>query len=188
MEGVFEWLRAAGLTVKTKKCQFGVTECMYFGHIKGNGVVEPEASKVEAVWSFPQPATKKQVRGFLGLSGYYWKIIPGYATLAVPLTDLTRKSAPTRVVWSPQCGQAFRELKERLCSTPVLWSPDFTRSFVLQTDASDSGIGAMLSQLDDEGQDHPIAYFSCKLLLREERYSTIEKECPAINIGLFGFI
>lgn len=71
---------------------------MYLGHIVGNGLVEAEASKMEAVWSFPQPATKKQVCGFLGLSGYYRKFIPGYATLAASLTDLTRKSAPTRVV------------------------------------------------------------------------------------------
>ena len=90
MEGVLGWPRAVGLTIKPK-CQFGMTQCVYLGHIVGNGLVEPEASKVKAVWSFLQPASKKQVRGFLGLSGYYWKFIQGYATLAAPLTDLTRK-------------------------------------------------------------------------------------------------
>ena len=81
----------------------------------------------------------------------YRKFLPGYATLAALLTDLTQKSAPTWVVWTPQCGQAIRELKKRLCSTLVLWTPEFTRGFVLQTDVSDRDIGAVLCQLDDEG-------------------------------------
>ena len=107
------------------------TQYVYLGHIVGNDLVEPEASKVGAMWSFLQTAIKKQVRGFLGFSRYYWKCIPGYATLAAPLRDLTRKSAPNQVMWTPPCGQAFRVLKKRLCSTPVLWSPDFTHGFVL---------------------------------------------------------
>ena len=89
--------------------------------------------------------------------------------------------------WDSECNRAFEKLKEFLCSTPVLWSPDFTREFVLQTDASDFGVGAVLSQFDDEGTDHPIAYFSRKLLPREQRYSTVEKECLAIKLGTQAF-
>ena len=99
--------------------------------------------------------------------------------IAVSLSDLVRKNSPNQVVWSHTCEQAFTSLKKLLCTSPVLWSPDFSKPFVLQTDASDRGVGAILSQLDENGCDHPIAYFSRKLLPREERYATIEKECLA---------
>ena len=107
--------------------------------------------------------------------------------LRAPLSDLSRKSAPTQVVWSAECDRAFRQLKEKLCASPVLRSPDFEKEFVLQTDASDRGIGAVLSQLDEDGHDHPVVFFSRKLLPREERYSTVEKECLAIKLGVQAF-
>ena len=153
----------------------------------GNGAVEPELSKLKAVEEFPKPITKKQVRGFLGLTGYYWKFIPGYATIACPLTDLTKKGQPTKVVWSDQCEEAFKTLKSILCSKPVLRGPDFAETFMLQTDASDCGVGAVLSQKDKSREDHPIAYFSRKLLPREEKYSVIEKECLAIKLACQSF-
>ena len=103
---------------------------------------------------------------------------------AAPLTDLTRKTQPTQVVWTAECGIAFSKLKEALYSAPVLTCPDFEKVFVLQTDASERGVGAVLSQVNDEGQDHPVAYFSRKLLPREEKYSTIEKECLAIKLSV----
>ena len=133
------------------------------------------------------PGTKSQVRAFLGLTGYYRRFIPDYASVAAPLTDLTRKSAPNKVVWSESCEKAFRELKLLLCSSPILRSPDFTRQFILQTDASDRAIGTVLSQVDGEGEEHPVGYFSRKLLPREERYATVEKECLAIKLGIEAF-
>jgi len=86
-----------------------------------------------------------------------------------------------------ECDMVFQELKSILCSSPVSASPDFTRSFISQTDASEHGVGAVLSQCDDDGQEHPIAYFSHKLLPREEHYSTIEKECLAIKLVVQAF-
>uniref|UniRef100_A0A1X7SIY1 Reverse transcriptase RNase H-like domain-containing protein n=1 Tax=Amphimedon queenslandica TaxID=400682 RepID=A0A1X7SIY1_AMPQE len=127
------------------------------------------------------------VRAFLGLAGYYRKFIPNFASIAVALTDCTKKAAPTTVQWDTHCNTAFITLKELLCRAPVLNSPDFNRPFILQTDASDRGVGAVLSQLDDSGQEHPVAYFSKKLLPREEKYSTIEKECLAIKLGVKAF-
>ena len=91
------------------------------------------------------------------------------------------------MIWSEKCDHAFRQLKELLCNAPLLSTPDFDRSFVLQTDASERGVGAVLSQCDDEGMEHPVAYFSKKLLPREERYSTVEKECLAIRLGIQAF-
>ena len=187
LRAVFGRLRDAGLTAKPRKCQFGMSHCVYLGHVVGGGVVRPEPPKLEAVRMFPISQTKKQVRTFLGLSGYYRKFIRNYAAVAVPLTDLTKKSAPIKVEWSAECEQAFETLKQRLCSAPVLRSPDFEKEFILQTDASERGIGAVLSQKDENGEDHPIAFFSRKLLEREEKYATVEKECLAIKLACQAF-
>ena len=164
-----------------------MSTCSYLGHVVGNGEVRPEESKCRAVETFPLPVTKKQVRAFLGLTGYYRKFIPDYATVAAPLTDLTRKNAPNQVNWSESCDVAFRKLKKSLCSCPVIKSPDFDRPFILQTDASDRGIGAVLSQTDEAGDEHPIAFYSRKLLPREEKYATVEKECLAIKLSVQAF-
>ena len=180
-------LRQAGLTAKPRKCQFGMSECAYLGHVVGGGKVKPLPSKIEAVLSYPVPETKKQVRTFLGLTGYYRKFIPNYAEIAASLTDLTKKLAPNQVVWTSVCDAAFTRLKELLCSKPMLNAPDFDRQFVLQTDASNKGVGAVLTQVDDAGDEHPIAYYSRKLLQREERYSVVEKECLAIRLGVQAF-
>ena len=123
----------------------------------------------------------------MGLTGYYRKFIPGYATIAAPLTDLTRKNSPNRVEWTNDCTQAFQCLKNCLCTAPILYSPDFTQPFVVQTDASDRGIGAVLSQLDTDGTDHPVSFYSRKLLPREEKYATVEKECLAIRDAVNAF-
>ena len=184
---VFTRLRSAGLTAKPKKCQLGMMQCVYLGHVVGGGKVQPELSKIEAMKQFQRPTTKKEVRTFLGMTGYYRRFIPQYSTIACPLTDLIRKSEPIRVNWTGDCEEAFSKLKACLCSAPVLRSPDFSRTFILQTDASERGVGAVLSQTDDDGSDHPVAYFSRKLLPREERYSVIEKECLAIKLGIQAF-
>ena len=184
---VLQRLSNNGLTAKLAKCQLGMQKCVYLGHVVGNGQVCPEESKLKAVESFAVPATKRQVRAFLGLTGYYRRFIPDYATLAAPLTDLTRKSASSKVEWTAHCDRAFQELKQRLCMAPVLQSPDFSRPFVLQTDASDRGVGAVLAQRDENNCDHPVAYFSRKLRPREQRYSTVEKECLAIRLGVEAF-
>ena len=187
LRAVLQRLREAGLTAKPTKCHIAMNQCVYLGHKVGNGEIEPETSKIKAVSDFPQPETKKDVRAFLGLTGYYRKFIPNYATIALPLTDLTKKSLPNAVEWTTACDTAFTELKRRLVSTPVLKSPDFSKQFILQTDASERGIGAVLSQRTSTGEEHPIAYYSRKLLPREERYATVEKECLAIKLGIQAF-
>ncbi len=167
-----------------QKCQFARSQCTYSGYVIGGGLIKPEGSKILAIEKYPVPVTKKQVRSFLGLSGYYRRFIPNYATIAYSLTELTRKVNPERIEWAEECSKAFEELKRILMSKPVVSSPDFSKSFVLQTDASEVGVGAILSQADKEGLDHPVAYFSRKLLPRERKYSTVEKECLAIKLGV----
>ena len=131
--------------------------------------------------------TKKQVRAFLGLTGYYRKFIPHYATVAATLTDLTKKFAPNSIAWSNACDQAFLTLKSLLCSSPVLFSPDQKKGFILQTDASDRGVGAVLTQQEDNSEEHSGAYFSHKFLPREEKYSTVEMECLVMKLGVQAF-
>ena len=109
----------------------------------GGGIVSPVKDKLKAIRDFPRPMNKKQVRSFLGLAGYYRRFISDFATVAAPLTDLTKSSEPHRVNWTSKCEEAFENLKAALSSSPVLRSPDFGRPFVLQTDASDVGIGAV---------------------------------------------
>ena len=184
IQTVLQRLQSAGLTAKPRKSQLGMSRCVYvyLGYVVGSGLVQPK-SKVQGVESFPTPTTKKQIRCFLGMTGYYRTFIQDYASIAAPLTDLPKNAAPNQVVWTEKCEGSFQELKNLLCVEPVQQSPDFTKEFLLQTDASDVGVGAVLSQLDEEGADHPVAYYSRKLLAREQKYATIEKGCLAIKLA-----
>lgn len=181
---VFQRLQKVGLTAKPKKCQFVVQQCRYLGHIVGNGTVQPEQSKLATVQMLPIPETKTHVRAFFCLTGYYRRFIPNYSDVALPLTDLTKKTAPNRVHWDEKCNQTFSRLKELLCSSPILQSPDFS---ILQTDASDHGIDAVLSQQGEDGIEHPVSYYSWKLFPREQRYSIVEKELLAIKLATSTF-
>ncbi|CAH1242223.1 GIN1 [Branchiostoma lanceolatum] len=177
-------LRNARLTAKPSKCHFAMRVVPLLGHVVGGGQVRPDEEKVRAVREFPRPETKKDVRAFLGLTGYYRRFIPQYAQIAAPLSDLTGKRKPQMVQWMGECEESFKTLKGKLCQQPVLQSPDFERPFILQTDASERGIGAVLSQKTGEGEEHPIVYVSRKLLPREQNYSVPEKECLAIKYAV----
>lgn len=120
-------IKKANLTVKPKKCQFGMAQFSYLGHIVGGGEVKMEISKLKAIQEFPTPITKREVLSFLGVTGYYRNFIPLYASIASPITDLTRKSEPNKAKWSPACEISFKKLKEALCSDPVLKIPDFKK-------------------------------------------------------------
>ena len=184
---VFQRLRLAGLHIKREKCSFAANKCVYLGHVVGRRVVEPMECKVTAVKNYQQPYTKKKVRSFLGLCGYYRKFIPNFSTIAHPLTELIRKNSSNKVIWNTDCEQAFNQLKEELTKSPVLTIPDWTKEFKIQTDASATGLGFILMQKNNEGIDHPVAYGSRKLLPREINYSTIEREALAIVTGIKHF-
>uniref|UniRef100_A0ABM5F7S0 ribonuclease H n=1 Tax=Pogona vitticeps TaxID=103695 RepID=A0ABM5F7S0_9SAUR len=163
LELVLQRLSAAGLTVKASKCQLGSPEIKYLGHMVGGGMIKPLEAKIEAVRDWPRPNTKKKVKSFLGLVGYYRKFIPRFSEIAAPLTDLTRKKADDRIPWTSDCEAAFQRLKEALIDYPVLRAPDFDREFIIYTDASNSGVGAVLCQEDENGDQHPVSYLSRKL-------------------------
>ncbi|KAL2103054.1 hypothetical protein ACEWY4_002222 [Coilia grayii] len=183
LRDVFDRIHQAGLVVNASKCHLAKPEVAYLGHVLGGGVVKPQLSKVDAIQSCPPPTTKRGVRSFLGLVGWYRRFIPDFSSRAAVLTDLTRKNAPNKVRWTESCEQAFRDLKDCMCQGPVLQSPNFDLPFVVQTDASGVGLGAVL--LQGEGEDcKPIQYISRKLYPRETRYSTVEKECLAVKWAL----
>ena len=150
------------------------------GHVIGGGDVRPDPQKVRAIQEYPTPATKRDVHAFLGLAGYYRQFIPEFSQLAAPLTNLTRKGEPDKIEWTPSCKEAFRMLKAALQEPAVLNVADPSCPLILQIDASDRGLGAVLSQKSVDGIEYPVAYASRKLFPREENYSVIEKECLAI--------
>ena len=183
LTAVLQSLRRAGLTANPAKCRLGLEEANYLGHTVGRGCVKPQEDKVASIRTWPQPTTKRQVRTFLGLVGYYRQFVPRFATLAAPLHELTGAKQPTKVQWSPAADTSFRTLRQALCDSPILATPDFGKPFVLCTDASDVGVGAVLAQVQD-GVEHPVTYISRKLLKHERNYATVEKEGLAIKWAL----
>ena len=132
------------------------------------------------------PRTITEVRSFLGLAGYYRKFIDNYATLVSSLTDLTKKGCPTKVIWTDETDRAFNTQNDKMSSSPILRLPDFDRQIVLRTDASDTGLGAVLLQIYD-GIYFPVAYASKKLSSAQMSYAVIERECLAIVWALETF-
>lgn len=160
------------LYANKKKCEFGRGKLGYLGHIISGDGVEVDESKIRAIVDWKVPTTVTELRGFLGLSGYYRKFIKGYGMVAAPLTDLLKKN---QFQWTDAAHSAFDELKKLLSTTPVLQMPNFSIDFVIETDASGYGLGAVLMQ-----NEQPIAYFSRALGLRAKQKSVYEKELMAI--------
>jgi hypothetical protein len=173
---VLETLQANRLFAKKSKCAFGEQQVEYLGHVISIQGVATDRKKIEAVANWPIPQTLKELRGFLGLAGYYRKFIRHFGIISKPLTDLLKKN---NYGWSIQAQQAFTVLKQALCEAPVLTLPDFSKTFVLETDACDYGLGAVLSQ---EGK--PVAYFSKSLSSKHLGLSIYEKEYLAILMAV----
>ncbi|KAL6424939.1 hypothetical protein ACFW04_010072 [Cataglyphis niger] len=174
---LMERLRKANLKLQPDKCEFLCREVAYLGHIIGADGVKPDPNKIKSISEFPIPKNEKNIKQFLGLAGYYRRFIPQFSKTAKPLTDLLKKNNTFN--WQQRQTEAFNILRNALCSEPVLQYPDFTKPFVLTTDASGYAIGGVLSQ-GQIGKDLPIAYTSRVLNTAEQNYSTIEKECLAI--------
>ena len=177
---VFQRLRTCKLNARPSKCKIAMSSVDFVGHRVGGNRIEPRTALVQTIKEYPRPETKKQIRSFLGLVGYYRKFIPNFSSRAAVLTDLTRGKSPTKIKWKDAHEFAFQDLKQALQNPPVLRPPHWEQEFILQVDASNRGLGAILSQQDKEGLEHPIAYASRKLQPREEKLSTTEKECLGI--------
>ncbi|CAM5178399.1 unnamed protein product [Eretmochelys imbricata] len=181
---VLERIREAGLTVKAKKCQIGLNRVTYLGHQVGQGTINPRQAKVDAIQKWPVPKSKKQVQSFLGLAGYYSRFVPQYSQIATPLTDLTKKKQSNAVQWTEECQKAFNQFKGTLMSDPVLRAPDFDKPFLVTTDASKRGVGAVLMQEGPDQEFRPVMFLSEKLSERESHWSISGKECYTIGYAL----
>lgn len=174
---VFTRLQKYELKVQPDKCEFLRREVAYLGHIISNEGVKPNPDKVQAVKDFPVPKCCKDIKAFLGLTGYYRRFIPNFSKVTKPLTSLLKKDIP--FIWGESQQKSFEECKQLLTSPPILQYPDFTKEFILTTDSSLHAIGSILSQ-GPIGKDLPIAYASRTLNKAESNYSTIERELLAI--------
>jgi len=174
---VFQILDNHHFLVKLSKCEFAKQEIEYLGHTISIQGVATEPTKIQAIAKWPVPSIVKELRGFLGLTGYYRRFIKHYGILSKPLTALLKKGVQFQ--WTPQAHEAFQLLQNALTQAPVLAIPDFSKQFVLETDASDIGLGAVLMQ-----DGHPISYLSKALSPRNQALSTYEKECMAILLAV----
>lgn len=169
---VFEVMRSNSLFAKESKCEFATERVEYLGHYIEKRGISTDPNKVKAVAEWPQPKSVKQLRGFLGLAGYYRRFVKDFGTIARPLTTLTKKEGFS---WCPEADDSFGGLKNALCKAPVLALPRFDKPFVVETDASGSGIGAVLMQ-----EGHPVAYISRHLKGKQLHLSIYEKELLAV--------
>ncbi|KAK7108528.1 hypothetical protein V1264_016261 [Littorina saxatilis] len=186
VRAVLKRLQEANLAAKPSKCFFGYEQLSYLGHEIGNGKRWPEDDKVKKIRDAKPPETKKELRAYLGTTGFYRSYIAGYSDIAAPLTDKTKKHEPEHVKWNQACQVAFDKLKEGLTNHPVVIMPDLALPYVVRTDASDRGMGAVL--LQDQGKGlQPVAYASKKLNSAEQNYATVEKECLATVWGIQKF-
>ena len=160
------------LYVKLSKCQFGVLTVGYLGHLISAEGVAVDPAKIQAVQNWPIPATPKDVRGFLGLAGYYRKFMRGFGVIAAPLNQLLSKEG---FRWSEEALMAFNKLKQALTSPPVLRLPNFAQQFAVECDACGDGLGAILSQ-----DNQPIAYYSEALKGKARLLSMYDKEMLAV--------
>jgi hypothetical protein len=167
---VFQRLRDYNLKIEPDKCEFLKEELNYLG-------VRPDENKIKAVVEFPTPKTQRDIKSFLGLAGYYRKFIADFSAIARPLTNLLKKENEWK--WMEQEQASSELLKFKLTSTRVLKYPDFSKPFILTTDASGYATRAILSQ-GKLGQEKPVAYASRTLNKAELNYATVEKELLTI--------
>ena len=156
LHNVFERPHGARLRLKPKKCAFLQEEVFYPQHLVSREGILTDLSKMDKVVNWLEPA--KEVQQFLGFVNYYRRFIQDFSQIAKPLHRLTERNCSFK--WTAECQQSFDKLKAKLTTAPVLAYPDYGKPFILDTDASDFGIGAVLSQKDDKGREHVVAFAS----------------------------
>ncbi|KAL5505635.1 hypothetical protein EMCRGX_G007099 [Ephydatia muelleri] len=177
MKLVFDRFRKAGLKLHLKKCKFGKKEVTFLGHVISAGGIAVDPTKTDKIATWPEPQCQRDVQQFLGLANYYRRFIKDFATIAKPLHHLTEKTALFR--WTVECQDAFHSLKQKLISPPVLAFPDHSKPFILDSDASDGGIGGVLLQKQDNELERVIAYGSRVLSKTERNYCVTRRELLA---------
>jgi len=159
------------------KCSFAKQELSYLGHVISSSGVSTDPKKIQIISEWPAPQCVKDLRSFLGMAGYYRKYVKNFGLLTKPLTNLLKKGVV--YVWTSETEASFQALKTALVTAPVLALPDFSKTFELETDASDKGIGAVLQQ-----GGHPLAFVSKALGPKAQGLSTYEKEYLVILLAV----
>ena len=167
MESTFRILQQNSLLAKRTKCYFAQAKVEYLGLVISAEGVSTDPDKIKAVQNWPQPQNVTQLRGFLGLTGYYRRFVKGYGVICKPLTNLLKKN---QFRWTTEATEAFQTLKKNMISLPVLALPNFSKKFIVKTDALGVGIGAVLLQ-----GGHPLAFFSKALSVKHQAMSVYEK-------------
>uniref|UniRef100_A0A673CBI9 Gypsy retrotransposon integrase-like protein 1 n=1 Tax=Sphaeramia orbicularis TaxID=375764 RepID=A0A673CBI9_9TELE len=180
---VLQRLLANQLFVKSEKCEFHQSSVSFLGFIIAEGSVQMDPEKVSAVREWPTPASRKDVQRFLGFANFYRKFIRGFSSVAAPLHSLTSSKSVFR--WSPEAEKAFNHLKRAFSSAPILSVPDPALQFVVEVDASDLGVGAVISQRSPtDNRPHPCAFLSKRLSPAERNYDIGNRELLAIKVAL----
>nr|VZI12709.1 unnamed protein product [Spirometra erinaceieuropaei] len=188
LRAVLEALRSAGLTLNPTKRLFVRREVNFLGHLISPGRISPLPDRIQCIRTWPTPSNQTELRSFLGLASYYRRFIRGFAHIANPLHKLTEKVRP--FVWSDDWARAFTDLRAALCSAPLLALPnvdDDAPPFILDTDASGYAIGAVLSQADANGVEHPICFASNTLTKPQRNYCNFRREILTIVVFLRQF-
>ena len=186
LKKLFERFRSFGLTINLAKSNFAQAQVKYLGHVIGSGEILPKDTNIKSILEYPNPATRKEVMRFLGMTSYYRRFCRNFSNVAHPLINLT--SPKRKFEWDETCDNAFNQIKNLLCSKPVLSIPDPSEPFILQVDACDYGVGAVLLQQNVETKSlHPVSYFSNSLKPHQRSLSTVEKELLAIVLALQKF-
>ena len=188
LEKMFAALQAAGLTLKPSKIQFGRKEVDYLGHVISAKGISVSTDRIDVIRDLPTPKCIKDLRSVLGMANFVRRFVKDYADLTAPLVDLTRKDfvkpRKFREAWGPDQDAAFQQLKDALSSAPVHHFPDFSREFVVHTDASELGEGAFLAQPSKDSTDDKevdiVAYYSKRFTKGQRHCSPTMKECTAV--------
>ena len=180
IEWVLSRLEKEGYFAHPGKCEFLRPEVNFLGHVVSRAGVSMQQHKVTAIADWPVLQSVRDVRSFIGLAGFYRRFVRDFSKIAQPLTDLTQLADGKWFSWGREQQAAFDELKRALTSAPVLAHPDPQRQWTVQTDASGYAIGAVLSQMQEDGTMRPVAYWSRKLNSAERNYSATERELMAI--------
>jgi RNase H-like domain found in reverse transcriptase/Reverse transcriptase (RNA-dependent DNA polymerase) len=178
-------LKKANLSINLEKSHFCRSEISYVGYTLDKLGLKPNLDKVSAILNLPTPKNLRDTRGIIGMAGWYRRFIPNHATLMAPITDLT-KGSTKKFTWTNEANEAFTQLKRILTAESILTMPDYEKEFVLFSDASDIGVGAMLAQGERNNQK-AVAYFSQKLTSCQKRYSVTERECLAVLLAVEKF-
>lgn len=201
LEQVFVRLHAAGLKLKGRKCSFYQKSVRYLGHQVTEGGISLDGDKIKAIQEKPSPTSLAELRSDIGLFSYYRMFIKDFSAISEPLTRLLGETPQDKKIkakinpeekkkkskrkfaawsWGPEQEAAFTTLKDHLCRAPTLVHPDFEKPFIIDCDASQYALGAVCSQLDDLGQEHPVGYASRSLNKTERRYSATKREALGV--------